>query len=418
MIWLLGIYMWLFVHRPFEIYPALGDLYVERLYVILMLACWVASPWKDFRSNRLHLALGGFVLAVVVCWAASPYRDHTGDLLETYFKVCVFYPLVVTTVRDERDLRRLVAGYLIATGLYMAHSILEYLNGRYEWRMGISRMVGVDITYRDPNAFASTLVMALPLTMPFWKTGGSTALRLALAGFTAAAALCVFLTGSRGGFVALTVAAVMLAWASRYRTRMLALLAAAGVVGVLVLPGALQDRFLTLIDSSRGPANAQESAQGRLQGLLDGVRLWEQSPLLGMGPWSFAEAAGSGYNPHNMYGQVLGEMGLVGVAALAALLLAFWANAREARRLRQSLPPGKMIFASEVCRGVALTILLLLLLGSAGHNLYRYNWLWLAAFQAAALQCLRRQAIGAPLPARRRPLPRRRVISTAAPQPA
>jgi O-antigen ligase len=392
MIWLLGFYMWLFVHRPFEIYPALGDLQVERLFMILMLACWLASPRKDFWSNRLHAALAAFAVAVVVCWAASPYRDQTSELMETYFKVIVFYILVVTTVREEGDLRRLVAGYLIATGVYMAHSMLEYLSGRYEWRMGISRMIGVDITYRDPNAFASTLVLALPLTLPFWRTTRSGALRVALAGFSAAAALCVFLTGSRGGFVALTACAVMMAWSSPYRGRILALLGTAGVLGMLALPGSLQDRFLTLIDSSRGPANAQESAQGRLQGLLDGIQLWERSPLMGMGPWSFVEAAGSGYNPHNMYGQVLGEMGLVGVVALAGLLLAFWANGREGRRLRRQLPRDKMVFASEVARGVGLTILLLLLLGSAGHNLYRYNWMWFASFQAAALHCLRREA--------------------------
>jgi hypothetical protein len=119
-----------------------------------------------------------------------------------------------------------------------------------------------------------------------------------------------------------------------------------------------------------------------------------------------------------MYGQVLGEMGLVGVAALSALLLAFWANAREARRLRRTLPPGKMVFASEVCRGVGLTILLLLLLGSAGHNLYRYNWLWFAAFQAAALRCLRREAARPPVRPLRPALPRRRVAVAVAPQPA
>ena len=30
MIWMLGGYMWLFVHRPFEVWPWLGDLQIER----------------------------------------------------------------------------------------------------------------------------------------------------------------------------------------------------------------------------------------------------------------------------------------------------------------------------------------------------------------------------------------------------
>ena len=40
-------------------------------------------------------------------------------------------------------------------------------------------------------------------------------------------------------------------------------------------------------------------------------------------------------------------------------------------------------------RAVAVTVLLLMFTGWAGHNLYRYNWVWLAAFQAIALHCVR-----------------------------
>ena len=60
MIWLLGGYMWLYVHRPFEIFPILGDLQVERLYMLLLILVWVASPAKAFWPNRLHRALAAF----------------------------------------------------------------------------------------------------------------------------------------------------------------------------------------------------------------------------------------------------------------------------------------------------------------------------------------------------------------------
>lgn len=395
MIWLLGGYMWLFVHRPFEIYTILGTLQIERAYMILMLVCWLASPRKKLEGNRLHLALACFSLAMVVCWALSPYRDVTADVLEIYLKVMVFYFLVVTSVRDETDLRRLVALFLVAVGVYMTHSALEYLHGRHQWRMGVSRMVGVDITYGDPNNFASTLVLTLPLTVPFWRTarGGR---RLLLAGYCACVAGCVMLTGSRGGFVGLVAAALLVSWSSRYRARALCLVSVAGLAGVVLLPGSLQDRFLSLIDSSRGPTNAQRSAEGRLKGLEDGLRLWERNPLTGIGPLAFVYASGRGYNPHNLYGQVLGEMGTLGVLAFAGLLLAFRANVREARRLCARAPATDTAFAADVSRGVGTSILLLLLFGCAGHNLYRYNWLWLAAVQVVAVHCLRHRAARMP----------------------
>jgi O-antigen ligase len=383
--------MWLFVHRPFEYYRALGDLQVERLYMVLMIVFWLAWPSKTVISNRLHLALAAFTTALFVCWGASPYREQTWDsTIENYLKVLVFYVLVVTSVRDERGLRRMVTMYLAAVGLYMSHSMLEYINGRYEWRMGIRRMIGVDVTYRDPNSFASTLLLALPLTMPLWK-GAKGLRRLALAGFTGAAGLCVLLTGSRTGFVGLGFVTLMLVWSSRYRVRLFAFGIPLALVCAAALPGYLQDRFLTIIDSSRGPQNAQESAEGRITGLLDGVRLWEQSPIVGVGPGAFGLASGRGFNAHNVYGQVLGEMGTLGVFAFAALLIAFFANVREAKRRRVASGTTAGDFPGEVSRAVGRTVLLLLLLGCAGHNLYRYNWLWLAAFEVVAVRCLRMQ---------------------------
>jgi hypothetical protein len=57
MIWLLGGYMWLFVHRPFEVWPSLGALQIERGYMLIMMIAWVVTPGKGFMPNRIHLAL-------------------------------------------------------------------------------------------------------------------------------------------------------------------------------------------------------------------------------------------------------------------------------------------------------------------------------------------------------------------------
>jgi hypothetical protein len=45
-----------------------------------------------------------------------------------------------------------------------------------------------------------------------------------------------------------------------------------------------------------------------------------------------------------------------------------------------------------VCRATGLAVIMLLFLGMAGHNLYRYIWIWLAAFQAVAVHCVREKA--------------------------
>ena len=150
---------------------------------------------------------------------------------------------------------------------------------------------------------------------------------------------------------------------------------------------------MTLVDSSRGPQNAEVSAQGRLDGLIFGLAAWQQSPVLGFGPASFAYSTGRGGQAHNLYGQVLSEMGLAGAVALLAMLVCFLCNWLETRRLGQQVCAAPPVdFPYHVSRAVFLNVGLLLLMGWAGHNLFRYNWQWFAAFQAIAVTCLRQRA--------------------------
>lgn len=398
MIWLLGGYMWLFVHRPFEVWPALGALQIERIYMIIMLVVWLFAPNKGWVGNRIHYASAAFTCVLAVSWLLSPYADKPicSDTIENYFKVVVFYLLLLSTVRDERGLRRLIVLFLAAVGLYMAHSMLEFLNGRYQWRMGIRRMIGVDQTFGDPNAFASSLLYSLPLTMPLWASRPSFGVRIILIIYTLSVCGCIALTGSRTGFVGLCALCMMVLFVTVRRKALV--VALGGVVGVgalgaalLVLPAELQNRYLTLLDSSYGPKNAAQSASGRMDGLMYGIQAWTTSPLLGHGPRAFDFATGRMGGAHNLYGQVLSEMGVLGALALAGLVLCFALNWREVRRVYTEQPAGARDFPFHVSRAIGLILVLLLLLGWSGHTLYRYNWQWFAAFQAIAVHCVRQK---------------------------
>ena len=48
MFWLLVGYMFLFIHRPFEFWPALGDLHIERRVarVHTVSVRWPATAWR------------------------------------------------------------------------------------------------------------------------------------------------------------------------------------------------------------------------------------------------------------------------------------------------------------------------------------------------------------------------------------
>jgi O-antigen ligase len=119
--------------------------------------------------------------------------------------------------------------------------------------------------------------------------------------------------------------------------------------------------------------------------------MWKERPLLGSGPGVFGLARGYDLQAHQLYGQVLGELGTLGAVAFGMVVLCFFANYLAMRRICRQEPDLLVTLPTRVIQAVTIAVILLLLLGLAGHNLYRYTWLWFGAFQAIALQCLTRK---------------------------
>src|SRR2546427_5717342 len=123
--WLQLGYMYLFVHRPFEIWPALGEIRLEWLYMLLTGCVWLAYLHKKWTPNFLHLAFAALAGAVFLSWLLSPWSEEIAPSVDVYFKQLVFYLLLVTVIDDARDLRLITLGFLAIMTLYMSHSFWE-----------------------------------------------------------------------------------------------------------------------------------------------------------------------------------------------------------------------------------------------------------------------------------------------------
>lgn len=382
-------YMFLFIDRPFEVWPWLGDLRVERVYMLFTMGVWLFHSGKRWLPNPQHFAYAGLALAVLSAWVLSPWMDRGQPMVEDWFKIVVFYFLLVTTVHDEKGLKKLVVGFIFVMGLYLSHSFKEYLGGRHTFRMGIARMIGVDSTLGDPNSFGAGIVYSLPFLPALWKSewGGRRG-RFLILGYGGLAALCVLLTGSRSSLLGLLLYSTILMLGHRKRFLWLALFSVAAPAAFVALPDSLQNRFETIINSDVGPANAKESGEGRIQGLLNGFALWSDNPLAGVGPGAWRPATGSSVEAHNLYGQLVGELGTFGAVAFGSMLVCFAYNLYRCRAIRKQLPkrPGDLIVHIPTAVGTAL--FLLLFMGNFGHNLFRFTWLWYGGFLIIARHCL------------------------------
>jgi len=113
---------------------------------------------------------------------------------------------------------------------------------------------------------------------------------------------------------------------------------------------------------------------------MNGLKLWTEYPVSGCGPGAWRKATGSLIESHNLYGQLLGEMGTLGIVTFAAILVGFWMNLRWIRKAYERHPEWGHDFLYRVANSVGLGVLLLLFLGNFGHNLFRYSWYWYAGF--------------------------------------
>jgi hypothetical protein len=389
MIWLLGGYMFLYLYRPWEIYPSISGFYPERVYMLGVMAYWAVWPHKSFRFDRVHTAMAGFFLVLVVSWMFSAYRDQTFDAIETHAKILVFYVILVTSVRTDKDMRLIVWFFVGAVAIYALHSGWEYLGGRYEFRQDFRRMIGVDQTNNQSNLFAALVVTPLPFMSALWAGTRRLHVRLVVLAFMGLVCLCVAFSGSRGGYITLGAYAFMQAICSKNRKTALALLVICFILLNLLMPGFVINRFMTMIDPSVGPANAQLSAMGRVAGLLAGLRLWSENPLLGTGPYSFIHSSGLYFQAHNMVGQLTGDLGTGGVVTFLALIISCCWNLREINKKLKAYPMLYQTNAYRILQGSIMIMILNLIYGVGGHNLYRFQWYWAAGFNAAAVHCLK-----------------------------
>lgn len=160
----------------------------------------------------------------------------------------------------------------------------------------------------------------------------------------------------------------------------------------LAMPQENKNRFRSTWDPSAGTEVAQKDAEGRIEGYKAGIKMFERFPLTGVGIGNFIEyrvkfVDGVPLNAHNLAGQVLGETGIVGGVTFILMVFVALVNCHKLRVLARKRPFDRpldvLLGLGPACRDA---IILLAFEGLFSHNLYRFNWLWLAAFSSLALQ--------------------------------
>lgn len=389
MFWLVIGYLFLFIVRPYEYWPVLGQYHIERVYMLMLITATFFWPKRRYIRHAITNAVLVFLFVMIVSSVFAFKTDAAYATTFNYFKLIVFYFIIVLNIQDEEELQKYIIAYILIMFLYIGKSSWEFfVHDRYIWRMGIKRMGGIDVTYGDPNSFAASINYSLPFLWAMirfkWK---NVLVRSGLWAYGVVALLCIIFTGSRGGMITAIVFMVLAAIGLSRRTIAFAVVALLLAGAWSFTPEEYQVRFKSAfipgIAQTEG-ADASAVARLRLTGLKQGIVLLQQYPILGIGPGNFYygwKDIEEGPGAHNLYGQLLGEIGLVGFICFFILIyrivrthLAIIKDAKSLKDRYEHAP-----FFLLLSTGCIQALILLLLNAFAGHNLYRYNWLWIGA---------------------------------------
>lgn len=391
----LGLYGYLafviswFLHVPQRI-PVLGVLRVDLLLVVVL--TWLSWSNRDPSRTtaptieRRLWVLVGFALLMI------PFAEWPGSVVKTGFpnliKAVVFYYFTVSFVRSEADLRKFVWTFMACQVFRVVEPLYLHLTTGY-WGSLASELGGREFLYRlsgspsdvvNPNGLASVCCTAFLFLYFFRQVGRKQLLAFLL--LSPAVLYALALTGSRSGLIGLLVILIAIAVKSRRVVGTTALVVVVALVTFPLLSPDMQDRYLSIL--GRGTKN-EATASERYAGLEAQWTVARRRLLTGYGLGTSPEAnfhfttsgpyVGMAMPAHNLYMEVLEEIGIFGLMVVLAFMFAvvtsfFRLNWRS--NSQSTGPPG--LFMRRLLDTMQVWLVMNLVESFASYGLSSYEW--------------------------------------------
>jgi len=389
-----GLLLLVVIHfmQPGELIPSLAPFRPELVYGVLLAVSFVlrraSSPHRPLFSNRIFL---GAILVLGAAVLSIPFAVWRGGALSTTIMMAKLIAILffLSELTDTNDRLRKVLWILVGMQAWFAVSaLLAFREGEFVRAQNLDRASGLSSVVGGPNELAGLIMGLMPFLIALILSSRSLLIRLVLLACGGIGVAAMVLTGSRASMLALVAMAIY--YALRSRNKLLSLVGVALLFCTiwLIMPKDYQERYVTVKQYAEG-GELDDSNRARLQIWRAGWRMFLDHPILGVGAGQFRVAYGTVYsgrahgpwaNPHNLFLQVVCEMGVIGLLAFAYFLSQIIKRIRSILKLR-----GKQEFKLNYDVAVACSAMLLAVLGVSvvGHTLYRPYFYLLGGLVAA-----------------------------------
>lgn len=374
-------YLIILMIRPGLYYPFLDQIRFELLVAVLGLVVIFSSgdnlKFLSMKRSKITRYMYFFLIVIFVSMlqAWNFYRSWDRVYIEVIPNILLVV-LLITSCENKKDVKIFLWVFGITTFFLGYEAVFRFLSGDVvndaEGMLAFGYGVSEKGRTEGHTGLANYLLQGMPVL--FYLSIASKGLLGKLLGL-ALFAFCfygVFVSGSRGGFVGLIVMLIMISIFTK-RPVVTMILGSAVMIGVSSLMGGeYLSRMSTILNHT-----TEVSANSRTQGLINGFEMMMRRPILGVGPGCFPLARKAWFDwslwSHNHYGQLMGELGLLGTITWFLLAKHYIKKCWEMRKSLTVDPWVKsMLTAILVTSGVRLA------LGMFSHSALNVIWLILA----------------------------------------
>jgi putative inorganic carbon (hco3(-)) transporter len=305
--------------------------------ILLMaaLVAWLFLRWRGRQPIMLSRSSLAFVALAAASVVTSLTADFPGVSLEASARLVSSALLFVVLEQVLRDRPDLIRPLLVAV---FASLLVPAIVAGFQWYGNVPEvpMYGpaIDVgrirgTFVHPNAFASHLVILIPLAVALVAVVRGWA-RTWLVVTGAVSALLLLFTYARGAWIACLLAVLVVGWLQD--RRIVWLVVAATVVAPIAIPS-VSTRLSDLSeDDNTAIVGDPDSLEWRLGYWVEVLPRTMEGPITGIGLGSIEHSSPLRLAPHNVFVQTLVEMGLAGLTALLFLIASLAVDLKRALR--------------------------------------------------------------------------------------
>jgi putative inorganic carbon (hco3(-)) transporter len=371
----LVLFMAVYCARPEDWIPGVGVIPFAKVTGILSILAFLFS----LRQVRARLPKEVIYLAVLLLQlslAALFSPVWRGGAVWTTFNFAKVLPIVVVMVLVLNTMSRLRSLILLQTICVAIISTVTIWKGHTSQ----GRLEGVlGGNYGNPNDLACQIAICVPFCIAFFLRARRPTSKLAWGIVIGLMTYAVFVTGSRGGFLAWALAMAVCIWEFAIKGRYRYLLVI-GVVGLLFLGlfGGQVVQRLEAISNEQGDALAYSSAQARRDLLWQSLKITARYPLFGIGAGNFPIVSGMWHVTHNSYTEMSAEGGIPALILYLAILWRAVFNIRNVKRKRDR--PSERILWAKALEASLLAFFLASFFSSSSDQYFPY---FLVAYTSA-----------------------------------